>query len=81
MRLHRLLPIVAALVAAGPVAPPLHAAAPGVVRADTLWSQALGTRKQFIVWLPPSYASDASRRYPAHQPFARYWRTRPVEIS
>jgi len=34
------------------------------VIADTLWSPALGTRKQFLVYLPPSYGRDASRRYP-----------------
>jgi S-formylglutathione hydrolase FrmB len=37
----------------------------GTVVADTLWSQALGTRKQVIVYLPPSYAREPRRRYPA----------------
>ena len=39
-------------------------AAPGTVVADTLWSQALGTRKQVIIYLPPSYARSPARRYP-----------------
>src|SRR5690349_15902134 len=34
------------------------------VVAHSLWSQALGIRKQFVVYLPPSYASNPSRRYP-----------------
>ncbi|HSA54816.1 MAG TPA: alpha/beta hydrolase family protein [Gemmatimonadaceae bacterium] len=28
------------------------------------WSQALGTRKRFLVWLPPSYEAERGRRYP-----------------
>lgn len=36
----------------------------GHVVTDTLWSQSLGTRKQVLVYLPPSYARSASRRYP-----------------
>jgi S-formylglutathione hydrolase FrmB len=39
-------------------------AATGTVVADTLWSQALGTRKQVIIYLPPSYSSPPQRRYP-----------------
>ena len=34
------------------------------VAADSFWSQALGIRKQFIVYLPPSYDANAARRYP-----------------
>jgi len=34
------------------------------VTADSFWSQALGTRKQFVVYLPPSYDASAGRRYP-----------------
>jgi putative tributyrin esterase len=34
------------------------------VVADSFWSQALGIRKQFVVYLPPSYASNPQRRYP-----------------
>ena len=34
------------------------------VAADSFWSNALGTRKRFVVYLPPSYASNTSRRYP-----------------
>jgi putative tributyrin esterase len=52
-------------VSAGPFAGPsppdsLH----GSVVTDTLWSQALGAKKAVIVYLPPSYASQPSRRYP-----------------
>ena len=36
----------------------------GEVRVDTLWSQALGTRKALLVYLPPSYAAHRERRYP-----------------
>jgi S-formylglutathione hydrolase FrmB len=36
----------------------------GAVRQDTLWSQALGIRKHVVVWLPPSYDREPSRRYP-----------------
>jgi S-formylglutathione hydrolase FrmB len=31
---------------------------------DTLWSQALGTKKAIVVYLPPSYAKARARRYP-----------------
>jgi putative tributyrin esterase len=37
---------------------------PGTVITDTLWSQALGARKSLVVYLPPSYAVNPSRRYP-----------------
>lgn len=40
------------------------ATAHGRLRADTLWSQSLGTRKQFLVYLPPSYAGEPAHRYP-----------------
>ncbi|MBI1809243.1 MAG: alpha/beta hydrolase fold domain-containing protein [Gemmatimonadetes bacterium] len=36
----------------------------GRVVTDTLWSQALGARKELVVYLPPSYGRDAARRYP-----------------
>jgi putative tributyrin esterase len=35
----------------------------GRVIADTLWSQSLGVRKQALVYLPPDYDRDASRRF------------------
>jgi S-formylglutathione hydrolase FrmB len=65
----------ALLTAALASAPPLAAQAPAVqprasapgggsVRADTLWSQSLGARKQFVVYLPPSYDREPRRRYP-----------------
>ena len=46
-----------------PVASPIRH---GVVRTDTIWSQALGITKHLIIYLPPSYADTASsaRRYP-----------------
>lgn len=34
------------------------------VVADSFWSQALGIRKQFVVYLPPSYDPNGPRRYP-----------------
>ncbi|MDQ3698557.1 MAG: esterase family protein, partial [Gemmatimonadota bacterium] len=43
---------------------PSDSLARGTVRANTLWSQSLGTRKQYVVYLPPSYATDTARRYP-----------------
>ncbi len=36
----------------------------GTVRTDTLWAQALGINKALTVYLPPSYATSPSRRYP-----------------
>jgi putative tributyrin esterase len=36
----------------------------GRVQVDTFWSQALGIRKQVVVYLPPSYDADTARRYP-----------------
>lgn len=36
----------------------------GEVRADTIWSQALGVQKRLLVYLPPSYGEQRTRRYP-----------------
>ena len=36
----------------------------GSVRADSLWSPSLGVKKQYIVYLPASYGSNTTRRYP-----------------
>jgi putative tributyrin esterase len=36
----------------------------GTVITDTLWSQALGASKAIVVYLPPSYRTEATRRYP-----------------
>ncbi len=36
----------------------------GQTVSDTLWAQALGTWKRVMVWLPPSYTTSPSRRYP-----------------
>jgi S-formylglutathione hydrolase FrmB len=36
----------------------------GTVVTDTLWSQALGASKSLVVYLPPSYGTNPSRRYP-----------------
>ena len=68
-RLHRLLPLVAFSVLTALAAPGVRAQSPithGVVRTDTIWSQALGITKQLVVYLPPSYgdADTADRRYP-----------------
>jgi S-formylglutathione hydrolase FrmB len=40
------------------------AGARGAVVTDSFWSQALATRKQVVVYLPPSYAAAPARRYP-----------------
>lgn len=48
------------LLAALAIATPQH----GTVRTDSLWSSALGVVKHYLVYLPPSYATDPSRRYP-----------------
>jgi S-formylglutathione hydrolase FrmB len=56
--------------AAAPATAPPEAAAVGAdpargqVVVDSLWSPALGTRKRFLVYLPPSYARAPARRYP-----------------
>ena len=39
-------------------------AAKGTVVTDTVWSQALGTSKALIVYLPSSYRTAAGRRFP-----------------
>src|SRR5438034_11407343 len=44
-------------------AEPVRARTGGTLRVDTLWSQSLGARKRLIVYLPPSYQADASRRF------------------
>ena len=36
----------------------------GEVRADTIWSQALGVQKRLLVYLPPSYRQQPARRFP-----------------
>ncbi len=36
----------------------------GQVRAESFFSKSLGVEKQFIVYLPPSYETNRSRRYP-----------------
>ena len=36
----------------------------GTVITDTVWSQALGASKSLVVYLPPSYRSDRTRRFP-----------------
>lgn len=40
------------------------AEAQGRIDSTSFWSQSLGIRKQFLVWLPPSYDSAVQRRYP-----------------
>ncbi len=47
------------------IAPVPTASVPhGHVVTNTVWSPALGVRKQFVVYLPPSYDHDPARRYP-----------------
>ena len=36
----------------------------GTMITDTVWSQALGANKALVVYLPPSYRSDRTRRFP-----------------
>ncbi|MCC7194324.1 MAG: esterase family protein [Gemmatimonadaceae bacterium] len=48
----------------GPSRAVAQATARGRVVTDTLWSQALAARKTLVVYLPPSYSTDARRRYP-----------------
>ena len=36
----------------------------GSLRVDSMWAPALGVTKRIGVWLPPSYASAHTRRYP-----------------
>lgn len=43
---------------------PTSSVAQGTVRTDTLFAWALGVKKTLIVYLPPSYATDSTRRYP-----------------
>jgi S-formylglutathione hydrolase FrmB len=70
-----LAPAILAAATAAPAAPPAaaqgaHAARAqgprmhGAIRDTTFWSQALGTRKRYVVYLPPSYGADAQRRFP-----------------
>ena len=49
-----------------PVAPiPAHdVPASGAVREEAFFSQSLGVRKHLVVYLPPSYGRDSTRRYP-----------------
>ncbi len=41
-----------------------HAQSKGAVHTDTLWAQSLGVRKALTVYLPPSYATSSTQRYP-----------------
>ena len=36
----------------------------GTIHEDVFFSGALGVRKHVVVYLPPSYARDTTRRYP-----------------
>jgi putative tributyrin esterase len=47
--------------------------AQGTVVTDTLRSQALGTSKAFVVYLPPSYARESARRYPVAYYLHGHW--------
>lgn len=41
-----------------------QATAHGTVRTDTIWAPSLGVNKALTVYLPPSYATSRSRKYP-----------------
>jgi enterochelin esterase-like enzyme len=61
--------IAAVLLAFGVAAGPRGERVPGdslhgSVVTDTLWSQALGTKKAVVVYLPPTYGRAQARRYP-----------------
>jgi len=51
-----------AVVVASPASAP--GGARGTVSLETFYSEALGADKRVVVYLPPSYARDASRRFP-----------------
>lgn len=51
-----------ATISTGAVAAPRDDS--GRVREGSFWSQALGTRKRYLVYLPPSYDASGERRYP-----------------
>ena len=63
--------LAAAALAAGLAASPLPAQSTLVT--DTLHSQALGTRKAFVVYLPPSYARAPERRFPVAYYLHGHW--------
>jgi len=62
-RLRRLSRLAAILVMLAPVAVEAQTVRPGRVVTDSLWSYALGTYKQVVVYLPPSY-EQSTARYP-----------------
>jgi len=67
MAVHRLvvaLPVLAALVGRPLPGQTAHAVARGEVRFESFYAPALGVRKRFVVYLPPSYARNARRRFP-----------------
>lgn len=47
-----------------PASAPTAAPTAGRVVVDSFWSPALGARKRFVVYLPPSYDRSPARRYP-----------------
>lgn len=56
--------VIAALLAAATLALSADSVSKGRVVTDTLWSQSLGTRKVVQLYLPPSYETAPTRRYP-----------------
>lgn len=50
--------------ARGSTCRPGAAVAKGRLVTTTLWAQSLGVRKSLVLWLPPSYDSQPTRRYP-----------------
>lgn len=62
--LRHALPLLVLLAPAAHAQQPAPAIAHGTVHTDTMFAQSLGTRKQLVVYLPPSYATARTRRYP-----------------
>lgn len=56
--------MVLAVAAGCAIAPPGAGTARGQIRPDSLFSHALGVQKRLLVYLPPSYQRERTRRYP-----------------
>ena len=56
--------MVLAVAAGCAIAPPGAGTAGGQIRPDSLFSHTLGVQKRLLVYLPPSYQRERTRRYP-----------------
>jgi S-formylglutathione hydrolase FrmB len=56
--------VTACHAAAAPAPLPLERDRHGWVRYESLFSPALGVRKRYLIYLPPSYRQESRRRYP-----------------